>query len=286
MKTIKHKVLAILGIASFVTISLTSCDKDGINGYMPTRPIGGYNSSSEIAATSRVSQLSFENGVVDSTGTLTGGAATGVTYVSGRKGMALKGSATGQVVFANPAASLLNMKSFTVAMWMNAQKHTDGAEVVFMLPRTSDFWGNMFLLIESNTGASDSMLMKFHFAGQWAELTGANRPANMYGSWKHVAFTYDAGTSKFNTYINGSKLSLPASITDRKSGTNPLGQIAFTDPSRFIIGGFQQHIGSPWSAADSWMKRYSGLLDEFRIYSKALDETEVNSLFKLEALGR
>ena len=200
--------------------------------------------------------------------------------------MAYKGGTNAFITFPNPPAGLTGSTSFTVAMWINTQKHAAGAESVFMLPRTSDFWGNMFMLIESNTGPSDSMLIKFHFAGQWAELNGANRPGNMYGGWRHLAFTYDAGTSVFSAFVNGVKLALPASITDRKNGTNPLGPVSYTDPSRFIIGGFQQHVGTPWSAPDGWMMNYSGLLDEFRFYKTALSEVEVNSLFKLEALGR
>ena len=99
-------------------------------------------------------------------------------------------------------------------MWINTAKHDGGAQSVFMLPRTSDFWGNMFLLIEGNNSASDSMLVKFHFAGQWIELTNENRLPNMYNDWKHIAFSYNASTSKVSVYLNGQKRTLPASITD------------------------------------------------------------------------
>jgi hypothetical protein len=34
------------------------------------------------------------------------------------------------------------------------------------------------------------------------------------------------------------------------------------------------------------MLHYTGMLDEFRIYNKALSDANVNSLYKLEALGR
>lgn len=286
----KSKIFQLpLAIAAFSlsAVSLISCDdKDGINGYMPTRPIGGYSSSKEIATASRVAHFSFDGHANDSISGLTG-TATGVTFVPGRKGQAYKGSATGQVVYPTPSNAITNLQSFTVSMWINTQKHASGAEAVFTLPRTSDFWGNMFMLIESNTGPTDSMFIKFNFAGQWAELNGANRPANMYNGWKHIAFSYNATTSKFNAYINGTKMNLPASMTDRKNGTNPLGPISFTDPSRLIIGGYQQHIGAPWGAADpGWMMHYTGMLDEFRIYNIALADADINALYKLEQLGR
>jgi hypothetical protein len=273
-------------VAILLTTTILSCsDKDGINDYAPIKPIGGYNSSSEIEPGSLVAKWSFDGNVNDSVSNLAG-TATGTSFTTGRKGQALKGSSTGQVVYPTPGAAITGLQSFTVAMWINTQKHDVGAQSVFMLPRTSDSWGNMFLMIEGNNTPSDSMLVKFHFAGQWAELTGDNRLPSMYNGWKHLAFSYDAGTSKFNAYLNGVKRTLPASITDRKNGTNPLGAITFTDVSKLIIGGFQQHLGAPWGTPDGWMLNYTGMLDEFRIYNKALVDSDVNALFKLEALGR
>jgi hypothetical protein len=286
MKMTAHKILSHSFLGVLLGISLVSCkDDDGINGYAPIKPIGGYNSSKEIAPGALVAKWSFDNSLVDSVNNLAG-TATGTSFVTGRKGQALQGSTTGQVVYPTPSRNITGLQSFTVALWINTQKHDGGAQAVFMLPRTSDFWGNMFMLIEGNTSASDSMLIKFNFGGQWAEFTNENRFPNMYGAWKHLAFSYNATTSKFNAYLNGVKRTLPASFTDRKNGTNPLGAITFTDVQKLIIGGYQQHLGAPWSTADSWMLHYTGQLDEFRIFNKALTDTEINSLFKLEALGR
>ena len=269
-----------------LSTTIFSCtDKDGINDYKPIRPIGGYTSSSEIAPGALVAKWSFDGSVIDSVNNLNG-TATNVTFTAGRKGQALKGSANGFVSYPTPGTNITDLESFTITMWINTDKHDGGAQSVFMLPRTSDFWGNMFMLIEGNNGPTDSMLVKFHFNGQWAELTGNNRLPSMYGGWKHLAFTYNATTSKFNVYLNGLKRSLPANITDRTSGGNPLGPLNFTDVSKLIIGGFQQHLGTPWNNPDGWMLNYTGLLDEFRIFNMPLSDTEINSLYKLEALGR
>lgn len=275
----------IAAAAVAASIGLASCDKDGINGYAPTKPIGGYNSSAEISPANLVAKFSFDGTVKDSVAGIDG-TATGITFATGRKKEALKGSTSGQVVYNTPGASITGLQTFTVTMWINTQKHDGGAQCVFMVPRTDDFWGNMFMLIEGSTAAHDSMLVKFNFGGQWAELTGNLRLPNMYGAWKHLAFSYNSTTSKFATYLNGQKVTLPASMTDRKNGANPLGPINFTNPSKLIIGGYQQHIGAPWSGPDGWMLRYTGMLDEFRIYNKALSDGDVNALYKLENLGR
>jgi hypothetical protein len=285
---LNNKWFASAAIAAITAITLLSCDdKDGINDYAPIKPIGGYNSSKEIAPGNLVSYYAFEGGVVDSVGSITGGATSGTSFMAGRKGQAIKGSTTGSTSYATPAAAITGMTSFTTTMWINTTKHDGGAQCVFMLPNTGDFWGNMFMLIEGNNTASDSMLIKFNFGGQWAEMTGTNRLPNMYGTWKHLAFSYNATTSKFSLYLNGTKVTLPASITDRKNGTNPLGPININNNvSKFIIGGYQQHLGTPWSAPDSWMLKYTGALDEFRVYNKALVDADINALFKLESLGR
>lgn len=286
MTRFNNKIRSACGAVLLLSATLFSCqDKDGINDYAPIKPIGGYSSSSEIAPGALVAKWSFDGSPIDSVNSLNG-TATNVTFVPGRKGQAMKGATNGFISYPTPGTDITDLESFTVTMWINTQKHDGGAQSVFMLPRTSDFWGNMFMLIEGNNTASDSMLVKFHFNGQWAELTNTNRLPDMYGGWKHLAFSYNATNSKFNVYLNGVKRSLPASIVDRVSGGNPLGALNFVDVSKLIIGGFQQHLGTPWSNPDGWMLNYTGMLDEFRIFNKALTDSDINSLFKLEALGR
>jgi hypothetical protein len=225
--------------------------------------------------------FAFEGSAIDSIHDTKGNVSGGVTFVDGVRGKAYKGADNGHIEYAS-AGKLAEMESFTVAFWMNPAKHSEGAQNIFMLPNTDDFWGNMFLMIESNASPTDnSMLAKFNFAGNWIEFNGNNgveRLPDMYGKWRHLAFSYDAKTSKFAAYLDGQKINLPASITDRKKNDAPLGALKFQNVSKFVIGGFQQHIGIK-APADAWMKRYTGMLDQFRVYTKALSDAEVNALF-------
>jgi len=225
--------------------------------------------------------LSFEDSPVDSIHDAVG-ATTGVSYVEGIRGKALKGSTTAKVHYTN-AGKLASMTSFTVAFWMNTEKHANGGQAIFTLPNTSDFWGNLFAIVESNGSDTDNtMLFKFNFGGNWVEFNGnngLNRLPNMYGKWKHLAFSYDETTSKFSVYIDGEKMDLPVAVTDRKNSSgDPLGKLNFKDASQFVIGAYQQHIGISGDAQD-WMAHYTGLLDQFRIYTVALNETEVMALY-------
>ncbi|HUH19505.1 LamG domain-containing protein [Albibacterium sp.] len=224
--------------------------------------------------------LSFEDSPIDSIHDAKGNA-KGNSYVEGIKGKAYKGSTTGQIQYSN-AGKLAEMTSFTVAFWMNTEKHSGGGQSVFMMPNTSDFWGNLFAIIEGNDNPDDnSMLFKFNFAGNWVEFSGNNgldRLPDMYGKWHHLAFSYDENTSKFAAYLDGEKMNLPANISDRKKDNAPLGKLSFKDASQFAIGAYQQHIGIQGDPQD-WMLHYTGMLDQFRVYTKALNDEEVKALF-------
>lgn len=296
-RTIKP-ILQILTIGGMLSVLVAGCDK---NEDDPLPPIGGYNNSDEVAATSLVTKFSFEDNLTDGKGGVTGGAGTNTSFVAGLKGKAFQGSANGYAGFTSPGAVLPALTSITSSMWIKTNKHTGGAQALFMLPKTGSFWGNLFMLIEGNSGTSDSMQLKIHFeknvtpsipwAEQWVDHGGVYRLPNMYGNWKHIVWSYDAATSKYAFYLDGVKLTLPAAFTDRytndpASGGVPLGPMAFVNTSRFVIGAFQNHLGSPFATPESWMLPYTGAMDEFRIWNKALSEAEVNALYQLEKAGR
>lgn len=285
MKVLKNNIkLMLTGLA--LTVAISSCQEKE-NDYAPQQPaIDGYVFSNDVAHESLVAHWGFEGNVKEDKSGLEG-TATNTSFAVGIKGQAYKGSSTGFVAYeTTPGISLKDLKSFTTTLWIKTEKHDGGAQCVFMLPRTSDFWGNMFVMIEGNNTTEDKMLIKVGYAGQWAELTGDLRVNGIYGKWAHLAFSYDAGTSKFAMFVNGAALTLPASITDRKNGSNPLGNLNMPDVSKFIIGAFQQQLGAPWSAPDGWMLPYTGVLDELRIFNKALTPKEIGAIYKLETKGR
>lgn len=87
-------------------------------------------------------------------------------------------------------------------------------------------------------------------------------------------------------YANG--LLVREGIKYAGPGTPPtqplLGAVTFGNTdllpmNKIIIGAWTQQVaGSP----DSWMKFYPGLLDELRIYNKALTDVEIKALYDAE----
>lgn len=223
--------------------------------------------------------LAFEESPVDSIH-FDEGTASNVSYTEGVDGMAYQGAENAQIQFAS-AGKLAEMKSFTVAFWMKTEKHEGGAQSIFMMPNTEDFWGNLFIIIEGNGNPDDnSMQLKLKY-GPWVDFNGNNgmeRLPDMYGNWRHLAFTYDGEASVFAAYLDGAPVSLSEAVAHPMANGAPLGPLAFQNVSKFVVGAFQQHIGIQ-NAPDPWMLRYTGLLDQFRVYTKALTAEEVNALF-------
>lgn len=285
----------------FITgLAVSSCtepdrDDDFPPGDPPPVP-GGYTNSAEVAPDNLVAHFTFDGTVNDAEGAVTGGMVNGTTsWVEGVKGQAYKGSTTGFISYDNPGP-IATFNSFTISMWINTEKHDGGAQSVFTLTKEDgSFWGNFFMLIEGNNTTENRMFMKLHFekngatnAEHWVEPGGEFRPDNMYGGWRHVAWTYDAATSQVGFFINGERRSLPAGAETRTadaSGT-PLGGLNFKDATRFVIGGFQNQLGAPYNNPEPWMLTYTGALDEFRIYDKALSAQEISALAVLERQGR
>jgi hypothetical protein len=290
--------------ASFVVASFfVSCAGDSIdvvNSPIAYESIGGFENSDDIAASNLITKVSFENTITDSKNGISGGLGTAVSYAPGIKGQAYRGSSSSFISYATVATSLVAIKSITVSMWINTNPHTGGAQSLFMLPKTTDFWGNIFTLVEG-TGTGTTMLMKNHiqkdvtpsipWSGQFIEHAGSNLLPNMFGSWKHVVWMYNGTSSIYSMFIDGKKLDLPASLakryaSDPQTGGVGYGDLANSNVSKFIIGGFQQHLGVPWNSPEGWMLNYTGLMDEFRIYSTVLSDNEVVALYKLEKDNR
>lgn len=298
---LRYQSLAPVMLITVLVTCFTSCtepdmDDDFVTGEAPS--IGEWKGSEEIAPSDLVSYWSFDGDAKDQKGNVTGERINGdATFVDGRKGKAYKGSANAFISYDNPG-TLAGLTSFTVSFWINTAKHSGGAQGIYALSRADGaFWSNFFVIVEGNTSSNNRMQLKLHFqknvnpaipnAENWVDPPDASRPDNMYGAWRHVTYTYDEQTSKAAMYANGQAVDI-GSAADRKSGVGdaPLGPLAFKNAAKFIIGGFQNHLGAPYGGLEPWMLNYTGMLDEMRIYKRALNSQEVSALYQLERQGR
>jgi hypothetical protein len=244
-----------------------------------------------------VAKFSFENNVDDAKGNITGGTASGTSFIAGAKGQAWKGASNGYVLYTGVSSAISGLQSVTISSWVKTSAHTDGAESWFQLLNDSNWIGNLFILQESGAAGNDSTRIKFTMNNwnatawkeQWTELANENRIKIGNDEWHHVVCSYDAATSKLAVYVDGDKRNLPANVTDKyqddpAKGGAPLGNLAFKNATKFVFGCYKQNL--PGGAPDPWMKNYDGGLDEFRIYSKALADADVKALYDLEKAGK
>lgn len=277
-KNYKGKIKAVLLLFSLSMIINSCTDKDGINGYAPPLTLGGYTSSKEIAPTNLVAYWAFDNSLIDSvSGAL--GANSGTTFNTGIKKSALQGASNKYVLF-DPSATIQNLHSFTVSAWVNSPQNTNGIVGLIDLANTGAFWGNLTVFFENGATATTGVL-KVHVNDNGADAWLGNYTINNpWNTWIQVAVTYDEGTSTFKVFVNGSKIA-----TQVAAGFGPL---QFQNATKMVFGTvqFQTTPSLNGGTSQSWASYLTGQLDEVRIYNKALSESDVNYLNKLEGRGK
>lgn len=297
----KNNIILSLLLASLVFFS--ACTKadygdNVVKGDPPPVP-GGFTNSDQIASSNLVAYWSFDNNLTDMV-SKKDAINAGTTFTPGIKGGAYKGSNTSYATFA-PSAVIQNLKSFSVAFWMNSPANT-GAIGIFSLANTKDFWGSLDIY-QDNGGSGDKAVLKVHlnnanvpWAGQFTDTKVT------FNKWNHITVTYDAATSKLNIYEGANALGVNSA--GNPGGTvgpvlhgsdpgappvTPYGEIKFVNATAIAFGAFQFQTDpslTTSATAQTWATDFAGTLDEFRIYNRALTAQEVSALVTLERQGR
>ena len=210
--------------------------------------------------------------------------ASDITYGPGIHGTAMTNTGESALQYIN-ANDFASSSSFTVAFWekiAGVPQSAQGAQFVMSLP-DKDYWHNsgIFLLFD-HTGAgstADSAAVTFAIKDNWFAFHGKDKIPKIYNSqWHHMAFVYDATTSKLTTYVDGAALTgLSADATQQAGLTGPL-NLNVNSVSGLIIGGWNKSVGVT-GPTDSWIHSFKGALDQFRLYNKALSAADVLALY-------
>jgi hypothetical protein len=277
-------MLAVL-MVSFV---FTSCKKDDDgNGN------NGKTDPSTIAASNLVAYFPFDEEGEDvqfSNNTITFNQKVGAaTLVPGRRGNAYKGS-TSEAYFEYDVASgtaLKTLDEISIACWIKTPHTTSGAAKIFAINGGDVFMGALTLIQESQA-TGDSVDMKFYLfdseSPEWKGQDLRNQNGNFVNDmWFHIVALYNKTTSTMEFYANGNKVfsqvkyagPVPTEGDQPLLGPIKLGQ----DMNQILIGAWPQQIaGTP----ESWMTYFQGMVDELRIYNKALSESEIQALYEAE----
>jgi glucose/arabinose dehydrogenase len=202
------------------------------------------------AATGAVAAYGFNEGtgtaVTDASGTGNSGATTGTTWAAGgRFGSALSFNGSSSSITIPDSNSLDLSTGMTLEAWVNPTALGSAWRTAVFKQSTS----GMVYSLYANNGASRP-------TGQvniLGEQNAAGTAAVPLNTWTHLATTYDGAALKL--YVNGTQVASKA-----QTGAIP----ASTGPLR--IGG-----------NSIWGEFFAGLIDEVRIYPRALTAGEIQA---------
>lgn len=192
--------------------------------------------------------------------------------VAGVSGKAVQGTGTKAIKY--PSANDFKLStSCTISMWVNNTVNAN-TELYFSLV-DKDYWhaSSAFLLVEH--AAADKCQLKFALMDHWVEyIDNFNKPL-FNGQWHHLAFVYDETSSTIKVYFDGAEVPLPSGAAGNFAG---LGKLNLKNASGLVLGGWNKHAGIE-GPTDSWISGFTGKMDQFRLYGKALSASEVLALY-------
>lgn len=196
--------------------------------------------------------------------------------VTGITGSGIQGNGTKAIKYTS-ANDFNGVTSCTISMWVNNTVNPN-TELYFSLT-SKEYWHESaaFLLVEH--AAVDKCTFKFALQDHWVEYTNQSFAKPLFnGQWHHLAFTYDETTSKLRVYFDGVEVPTPGDSGNFTSGGSPLGKLNLKKATNLVVGGWNKHanISGP---ADGWISGFTGKMDQFRLYGKALSASEILALY-------
>jgi hypothetical protein len=202
------------------------------------------------------------NTVIDSSGHGNDGTVYGATLVDSKFGLgkALSFDGVNNYVEIPDKPSLQLSNAFTVMAWNYPRPGSDHGPVV--VKGAAGSGPNYHFRILQGGDTNDC-----YFGPGATAQSGVEYGPNIwdgaykvpYGGWYHIAFTDDGNTMK--EYLNGSyRRSVPA-------------------PGPFnVYAGYPVRIGYLWGS-NSYGYKLNGIVDEVRIYNRALSDTEIQAIY-------
>jgi len=186
------------------------------------------------------------------TGTLT----NGPTWTGGKLGKSL--SFDGNDDYVDAVDDPFDLTDLTLSAWVKTSQTSDG--FIFGKGTTADYQYGLY----NNFGASKKAVFVVWTTAGGSYLMASSTNAISTNQWVHLAATVSGTTAKL--YVNG---------TLEETDSNPVA-------TRDISGIASFSIGRRGDTTDP----FSGLLDEVRVYNRALSSTEVAGLYEASKVSK
>jgi hypothetical protein len=236
--------------ASNGTHSVTARASDAAGNALTSAPVSFTVSNSTVVA-GLVGAWGFEDGVgttaTDSSGkNLNGTIANAAWTTAGRFGSALSFNGTNSWVTVADNTALDFTNGMTLEDWVKPNTLTGYTTVLMKERGTTGL--NYSLYASDNTGQPPAA-----YVYRGSDISALGATTLTIGAWSHLAATYDGANLRL--YVNGALVRTRAVSGNLANTANPL-----------RIGG---------NAV--WGEYFSGLIDEVRVYNRALSQTELQT---------
>ena len=208
----------------------------------PDTSVGAYYKFDEVAGTVAVDFWNDDNGAT---------LVNGPTWVAGKYGNAVSLDGSDDYV-SLPGGIMSTISNCTVACWVKLSSNATWSRIFDFGTSTAV---NMFLTPQGGAGKIRYAITTSGSGGE-QQIDGA--AALPTGSWQHVAVTWTANTGTL--YVNGVQVGQNTSMT--------LNPSSLGNTNRNYIGRSQ--------SSDPYLY---GLVNDFRIYSRALSASEITQLY-------
>jgi hypothetical protein len=193
-------------------------------------------------------------------GTLTNDAA----WTAGHIGGAIDTRTNGAVVLANTLALSFGggTGSFTLSYWLEPIVLTPGADMRAFEVALCTGPGYIVGVVYDDAMNGPAAGMQAYDSGNNNVSNNSTFGAPTTGSWTHVVHVMNRAANVGQTYINGVASGTPVDLSGLVGGIDCADAVLITN-----LGG-----------VDTF--HYTGLIDDVRVYSRALDQTDITSLFE------
>ncbi|MFW5803089.1 MAG: LamG domain-containing protein [Verrucomicrobiota bacterium] len=165
----------------------------------------------------------------------------------------------------NKAFLNLHKQGYGFAAWINPAKLPDGEQ-------PDPYWG---IVVKEGwhlglQAQEDGSIRHTHFFQNKKDgSTAASEPVLKPGTWVHVVGSVDQEEGEVRLYINGK-------LVDREDV--PRGRIADMYNNRLL------RVGAARLGPSDYACRFSGLIDEVAIYSRALGQDDVKNIYRIRSV--